>query len=378
MTTAQDKYFTAVFQFSPVEQAENIAAKRRVMSIMADMAEAPPAQLEAAARSGFAHDAALNVTHPINELRGIEAGLAQLWRPLRRALPDMERREHIVAGGTYREGSWIACMGHYLGNFAEDLLGIPATRGLVHLRFCEGHELRDGRIVTSYIFLDLLDLMRQAGYWPIAPSLGSEIRWMPPRTLDGVILQPQDEARSRRTIESVLKMHAALGKFSGGPPTREALDEMEQAAHWHKDFMWYGPAGIGTTRGFPAYEDYHQIPFLLAFPDRGGSAQGHFIRIGDGYYAVTGGWGYLRATHTGGELFGAPPTGKRVKMRVMDFYRCDDETIVENWIPIDVPHLLLQMGVDVFGRMRHQFRQRGPLRASDWLIRHGGAESTEI
>ena len=368
MTAAKDKYFTASFEYSPVDQAENIANKRRVMAIMGALAEAPLAQLSAVARDGYAEDVALRATHPINELSGIEAGLAQLWLPLRRALPDMERREHFVAGGRYRDGNWIACMGDYMGSFAEDLLGIPATRGVVCLRFCEGHELRDGQIVSSYIFLDFLDLMRQAGYWPLAPSLGAEMRWMPPRTLDGVILKPQDEARSRLTIETILKMHAALGYYSGAPPTRAVLDEMEQAKHWHEDFMWYGPAGIGTTRGLKGYEDYHQIPFLVAFPDRGGSAQGHFIRIGDGYYAVTGGWGYLQATHLGGELFGAPPTGKRVKMRVMDFYRCDDETIVENWIPIDVPHLLLQMGVDVFGRMRHQYRQQGAISASEWLV----------
>ncbi len=194
------------------------------------------------------------------------------------------------------------------------------------------------------------------------------MRWLPPRTLDGIILQPQDAARSQRTIETVLKMHAALGYYSGQPPTRAVLDEMEQVKHWHPNFMWYGPAGIGSTRGLKGFEDYHQIPFLVAFPDRAGSAQGHFIRIGDGHYAVTGGWGYLRATHTGGELFGVAPTGKRIKMRVMDFYRCDAETIVENWIPIDVPHILLQMGVDIFGRMRHQFRQHQPSSASDWLV----------
>jgi len=56
-------------------------------------------------------------------------------------------------------------------------------------------------------------------------------------------------------------------------------------------------------------------------------------------------------------------------MRVMDFYRCDDETIIENWIPIDIPHLLLQMGVDVFGRMRHQFRQHHPINVSDWMVK---------
>jgi hypothetical protein len=65
---------------------------------------------------------------------------------------------------------------------------------------------------------------------------------------------------------------------------------------------------------------------------------------------------------------GMPATGKRLKFRVMDFYRCDEETIVENWIPWDVPHMLLQMGVDVFGRMRHQFRQHNAIRSSDWLL----------
>ena len=237
MTEKEDKYFTSAFQFNPVDQDQNIANKRRVMAIMAALAEERLERLPEIAREGLAAEVALNVTHPINELRGIEAGLEQLWRPLRRALPDMERREHFVAGGRYREGNWIACMGHYLGSFEGDLLGIPATRGAVCLRYCEGHELRGGVIVRSYIFLDFLDLMRQAGYFPLAPSLGTEMRWLPPRTLDGVILSPQDEARSQRTIETVLKMHAALGQYSGEPPTRDVLDEMEQAKHWHRNFM---------------------------------------------------------------------------------------------------------------------------------------------
>ena len=368
MSEQDDKYFTASFAYTPVDQAQNIANKRRVIDIMQALTEAPVAELPALARDSFADDIAINVTHPINALSGIAAGLAQLWLPLRWALPDMERRDNFVAGGRYRDSNWIACMGHFMGSFERDLLGIPATRGVVNLRYCEGHELRDGKIVNSYVFIDFLDLMRQAGYFPIAPSLGREMRWMPPRTLDGVILSAQDEQCSKRTISTILKMHAALGYYSGEPPTRAVLDEMQQAEHWHPNFMWYGPAGIGTTRGLKGYEDYHQIPFLVAFPDRAGSPQGHFIRIGDGDFAVTGGWGYLRATHTGAELFGVPPTGKRIKMRVMDFYRCDDETIVENWIPIDVPHVLLQMGVDVFGRMRHQFRQQGSISASDWLV----------
>jgi predicted ester cyclase len=138
--------------------------------------------------------------------------------------------------------------------------------------------------------------------------------------------------------------------------------------HWHPNFMWYGPAGIGTTRGLQGFEDYHQISFLVAFPNRAGTPVGHFIRIGDGNYAVTGGWGYLQATHTGNNYLGVGATGRHVAMRVMDFYRCDEDTIVENWVPFDIPHLLLQMGVDIFDRMRHQFRQNQAIRVSDWLL----------
>jgi len=368
LNDTQDTYGTQSFVFRPIDQARNIRNKRHVMDGMQALAEESLPRLPEIARTLYTEDCDYHISHPLNDLQGRDTALQQLWQALRHALPDMERREHFLAGGRYRDSDWVACMGHYLGSFMHDLLGIPATRGVVCLRYCEGHELREGRIQRSYIFLDFLDLMRQAGYFPLAPSLGREMRWPPPRTLDGTQLAPRDPARSQQTITAVLAMHRALGFYSGGAPVRAALDEMEQVRHWHPHFMWYGPAGIGSTRGLRGFEDYHQIPFLLAFPDRAGSEQGHFIRIGDGYFAVTGGWGYLRATHSGGELFGLAPTGRRIRMRVMDFYRCDDDSIAENWVPIDIPHILLQMGVDIFGRMRHQFRQQGALSASEWLV----------
>lgn len=357
------------YQYMPVDQAQNIASKKRILEIMHGLISVPDADLDVFVRESYHVDAAVNVTHPVNELTGLDSVRAHLWEPLRHAIPDLERRDDLVAGGLYRDGSWIGCLGHYLGTFEHDWQGIPATRGVVTVRFTEGHELRDGKIVTSYIFIDFLDLMRQAGFWPIAPQLGSPIQWQPPRTHDGVLLTPQDNAVSKRTIDRILAMHAALGQYNGQPPTREVLDRMRMVDHWHRDFMWYGPSGIGTTRGLRGFEDYHQIPFLVAFPDRGGTDIGHFIRIGDGNYAVTGGWGYLQATHSGGNFLGMPPTGRRIKMRVMDFYRCDEVTIVENWIPMDIPHILLQMGVDVFGRMRQQFRQHGAISVSEWMVR---------
>jgi predicted ester cyclase len=356
--------------YTPIDQTRNIANKRRLIAIMDALTTAPLDALRDAVRDGYHPDAQVSVTHPLNALDGLDAVEQRYWLPLRHALPDVERQHYIVAGGRYRDADWVGCMGHYVGTFAHDWLDIPATRGVVAVRFAEGHALRDGKIITSYVFIDFLDLMLQAGYNPIAPSLGREMHWLPPATLDGVILTPQDDARSRRSIGRVLAMHAALGLYNGEPPTREVLDLMGMVAHWHPNFMWYGPAGIGTTRGLRGFEDYHQIPFLVAFPDRRGDpAIGHFISIGDGDYAVTGGWGSLQGTHTGNDFLGMAATGKRIHMRVMDFYRCDEQTIIENWIPIDIPHILLQMGIDIFGRMRHQFRQRDPIRVSEWLLR---------
>ena len=357
-----------VYQYLPVEQSANIASKQHVIDIMQSLVNVQASEVSEAISSSYHPDASVNVTHPINELSGLDSFAEKLWKPMRIALPDVERRDDIVAGGIYRDTNWIGCLGHYLGTFENDWLGIPATHGVVAVRYAEGHELHDGKIAKSYVFIDFLDLMRQAGYFPIAPSLGREMRWMPPLTHDGVILTSQQNATSQASIERVLRMHGALGLYNGGLPTRATLDEMMMVEHWHPNFMWYGAGGIGTTRGLKGFEDHHQIPFLVAFPDRKGSDIGHFIRIGDGNYVVTGGWGYLQATHTGNNFLGVPATGKRVIMRIMDFYRCDENTIVENWVPFDIPHLLLQMGVDVFGRMRHQFRQNGSIQASEWML----------
>ena len=44
-------------------------------------------------------------------------------------------------------------------------------------------------------------------------------------------------------------------------------------------------------------------------------------------------------------------------MRVMDFYLHHEGLIRENWIPLDILDVLMQMGVDVFDRMQSHFRR---------------------
>jgi hypothetical protein len=45
-------------------------------------------------------------------------------------------------------------------------------------------------------------------------------------------------------------------------------------------------------------------------------------------------------------------------MRVMDFYRADGGLIRENWVPIDMLQVLLQLDIDVLSRVRSQFSKR--------------------
>ena len=117
------------------------------------------------------------------------------------------------------------------------------------------------------------------------------------------------------------------------------IEGMEQ--YWTEDMVWYGPAGIGTKRGLKDFQENHQTPFLHAFSDKQANDK---IRIAEGdYVAATG---YQDATHTG-DYLGIPASGKRVKIRYMDFWRVEEDKLVENWVLIDLLDFLEQVGYDV-------------------------------
>ena len=351
----------------------HIENKHRLLAGLSRLAEASAERIGDALSDLYARDAEWRGSHPLNGLRGVEAMAAQVWQPLAAAFPDLERRDVILVGGSYEGRDYVAALGHYCGTFRRDWLTIPATGRPVFLRYGEVHQVVDGRIVQSNCLWDILDLIRQAGFWPLAPSLGTEGMWPGPITADGIVLTPQDPAQGAASLAQTLAMHATLGAYDdAGSAGREGLLAMPQKDHWHSKMMWYGPAGIGTTRGLQGFVDYHQLPFRTAFPNRKGGGQwdqiadlkarlggGHYIRIGDGPYSVTGGWPSVFAMHTGGGFLGLPPTGRAVTMRVMDFYLHHEGLIRENWVPLDVLDLLMQMGVDVLARMQSHFRRGG-------------------
>ncbi len=318
--------------------------KRKVAALVAALAAgAPVAEI-------YHPDAELFAGHPLGRLEGRDQ-IDRFWARIRTALPDLERRDLIFLGGENRPDPrvtgpraphLVAAMGHLQATFSAPLLDIPATGGVIQLRYCEAHWLDGDRIRQSHVMVDWLDLMRQAGVFPLPPSFGAEGAWLGPATVDGVRIDSAPWS-GPDALDTVLAMHSALLAFDG-----KSLESMPHEAFWTDAFMYYAASGIGTCRGLTGFRAHHQIPFLKAFPDRSGL--GHFIRIADGPYAVTG--GSVAGTHLG-PFLGMTATGRRIEIPVMDFYRLDGSRIAENWLPMDVPHVAQQMGNDLFARMRH-------------------------
>ena len=60
-----------------------------------------------------------------------------------------------------------------------------------------------------------------------------------------------------------------------------------------------------------------------------------------------------------GEFMGIAPTGKRVEIRYMDFWKVVDGKIADNWVMVDFPHVLAQLGKDVFDGQGWEAFDRG-------------------
>ena len=49
--------------------------------------------------------------------------------------------------------------------------------------------------------------------------------------------------------------------------------------------------------------------------------------------------------------WGSRPRNQTITMRSLDFWRCENGLIRENWVLVDLLHVYHQIGVDVFSRM---------------------------
>lgn len=302
----------------------------------------------------YAPDAEVRVTSPFHSLVGRDAIRDVLWAPLRRAFTSLQRRSLLFLaqdgpqGDTGLDAPKVATIGHLVGRFTAPWCGLEPTGEVVFLRFAEIHEFDDGRVARTTMYLDMVDLARQVGRSILAPARGREVLWPAPdaqRCGAGLMTSAGGEATTKATLARVRAMQHDLHDDA---TTRADMVAAAHLRHWDANFWWYGPGGIGTTRGADGFVDDHQLPFRTALPDRvgGGVTKGHFAKFADGRLACTAGWPSVRGTHLGDGWLGLVASGRSVDLRVTDFYALTgDDLIFENWVLIDLVHLCEQLDI---------------------------------
>lgn len=278
-------------------------------------------------------------SHPINSLEGCVTQIEGFWQPLLTSFPGLQRKCDMFIGG---HRHWIGAIGYFNGVFSQDWLGIPATGKMTNIRFGEFTAVYKDKVVLTYLILDILDVIRQAGLQIVPPGRGKEGLVPGPMTGDGVLLDTYDEIEGAKTLDMAKIMC-------------KALNTPKCATFWNTETMvWYGPSGIGTGYGYQGFEDVHQVDFDHAFPGYGAERMGvHNAEVGDGNYAGWVGWPSIRVAQAG-EFLGFSPSGKLIEWRLMDFYRREGDLIIENWVPIDMLYVYLQMGVDVIDLIKNK------------------------
>lgn len=321
------------------------AVKADLLPKLRHMASCAPIESRSALDAIYVPEASWLGCHPFNQLHGVLQIEDVVYGPLRRALRGMRRRDDIFMAGHWKDADWLCATGYLHGMMVGDWLGVPATENWVYLRYGEFHRIERGRVAASFTIFDLPDLMRQAGVPPWRPGLGVETLMPGPATGDGVSLAAGDPEATRRSLKLVEDMIVGLHQYD-----RVSSASMGMERFWTPEMMWYGPGMIGASQGLDGFLRFHQEPWQEGIPDyQGGN---HVARFADGDFVASTGWPSIRATHDQ-TFFDLPATGKRIEIRVMDWWHRSDDKLDENWIFIDLPHMFLQLGVDLFERMGH-------------------------
>lgn len=139
------------------------------------------------------------------------------------------------------------------------------------------------------------------------------------------------DAVSANTLRVIQAMERALGENANN-----------MGDYFHADFRWMGNVGCGTKNGLQAFRERWQLPLRAAFTERTYHTE-RFITQGE--WASC--FGHIQATHSG-VFMGIAATGLRVRIPYMDFWEVRDDKILNNWVSVDFPAVLQQLGTDIF------------------------------
>lgn len=285
---------------------------------------------------------------PFREQRGSVAVAEVFWAPLKKSLTRMQRRQDIFIGGENEitKGEiWVLSMGHFMGLFDYEYLGMRPTGKIINIRYAEFNCIEKGKITKTGLFLDLIGMMEQADCYPLPPSTGKYFVYPGPRNHDGLLFEDAARKEGNETLALVNKMIDDLSVLNKSGSMGCPVEILEKS--WSKDMIWYGPCGIGASYSIQGYQKQHQLPFRNNLKDK--TFNGHLCRFAEGKFACFFGWPNLSNTPIGGFL-GMTGGKLRADMQVVDVYCREGNKLSENWVLIDLPYWLKQQGLDVFER----------------------------
>ena len=201
--------------------------------------------------------------------------------------------------------------------------------------------------------VDVSKTNRSFDNWPLSPlvvaSSGKLVKYFPGSQLYPRKQTGRESMRGTRPEQASLSRDTDLSKTD---ETRRVIESMVDGLNDHKingmdeffstTFRWMGNAGCGLKNGLQEFQDNWQKPFQAAFSDKVCIDE---ARLFMGEWAAA--FGRQEAVHTG-EFMGVAPTGKRVEIRYMDFWKVENGKITDNWVMVDFPHVMQQLGLDPF------------------------------
>lgn len=352
----------------------NQANKAQVRSYWEATDSATPENLSVVAAAHLPEHFRWKGPAPLGEITGPVALAEQVLAPLKHAIPDLTRQTHLFMGGQSvdhvgsdaRDAYWVAGTGYLTGTARSRFLGIPATDQPLRIRWSEFIRFQGDVMTESQVILDFVDWFEQIGL-PVLPTARGVSHVYPAATaFDGVLVDSQNTRETAQTLR--LGRELLYGGLNGFDQSE--LSSMGMADFFHPNLKWYGPGGIGACLSFREFEQLHQQPWLVAFPDRKVVALESLFA--EGRLLAASGVAGVRATHTGPYL-GQAATGASLDISGIDFWLRTDGQFSENWVFVDMIDLFGQMGIDLFARMTTLRDGHG----RDWMTDNGNTPSKD-
>jgi len=234
-------------------------------------------------------------------------GLKQAVSAYRTAYPDL----NFVIDDIIAQNDLVAMRWTASGTQQGELMGIPPTGLHTTSTGINMTRYRDGKAVEDWATWDILGLMQQLG---VIPTDHDEYVWGEPSTVTG---DPGDALTNTVKVIS----------YTEEVWNRKRVDQVE-ATH-SVDVVVHNPMLPDQPFGLDRYRDATQ-GFIVEMPDMNVTLH-QFVAEGDmvaGRYTVTG-------THL--------PSGKKVTLPGITWYRFADGKVVENWWMYDMYGMMQQI-----------------------------------